>query len=222
MTATKDDRPVGSRPVVETSIDEKTCTKCGETKALDEFGKKAGRRDGLSSHCKVCERQRQREYRVANREQVLERKREHYLANREAIAEKNRRYHQENRESVLKQRRRHYQENREALVEVRREYREAKHEVVAESKRQYRLANPHKMWEGGYRRRTRRYGHEPVVESFTRDELIERYGDACYHCGGGFDELDHWPIPVIQGGPHTLANCRPSCTGCNRSWREES
>ena len=32
----------------------KTCTKCGETKSLSEFGKNAGGRDGLRSKCKAC------------------------------------------------------------------------------------------------------------------------------------------------------------------------
>lgn len=32
----------------------KTCTKCGETKPVAEFGKKACANDGLQPHCKVC------------------------------------------------------------------------------------------------------------------------------------------------------------------------
>jgi hypothetical protein len=32
----------------------KTCTKCGETKALEEFSKDKSRKDGLKSRCKAC------------------------------------------------------------------------------------------------------------------------------------------------------------------------
>lgn len=32
----------------------KTCTKCGEIKALDEFSKDSSKCDGLGSHCKAC------------------------------------------------------------------------------------------------------------------------------------------------------------------------
>ena len=32
----------------------KTCTKCGETKPLEEFGVHKLMRDGLRNHCKIC------------------------------------------------------------------------------------------------------------------------------------------------------------------------
>ena len=72
----------------------------------------------------------------------------------------------------------------------------------------YGKTNPHKSWERHYRQRARRYGFEPVVETFTRADVIARYGDQCAHCGGPFEELDHYPVPVSQGGPHTLHNTR--------------
>lgn len=115
----------------------------------------------------------------------------HRTANRDAIAEKQRAYHAENQEA-----------------ERRRVH-------------AYGKTNPHKSWERHYRQRVRRFGFEPVVESFTRDELIARYGDQCWHCGGNFDELDHHPVPVSRGGPHRIDNCRPSCGPCNHdSWNQ--
>ena len=84
----------------------------------------------------------------------------------------------------------------------------------------YRARHPEVDWEGGYRSRARKFGFEPVVERFTRAELTARYGDACAHCGGPFEQLDHYPVPVSRGGPHTLDNCRPSCGACNlESWK---
>lgn len=72
-------------------------------------------------------------------------------------------------------------------------------------------------WENSYRARSRAAGHIPVVKSFTRAELVERWGDRCFHCRTGpFEELDHSPVPVRLGGEHSLENCRPSCAACNR------
>lgn len=80
---------------------------------------------------------------------------------------------------------------------------------------------PHLWWVKRYRTRALSYGFRPVVESFTRDELVARWGDLCWHCGGDFEQLDHFPVPVVRGGHHTIENCRPSCAECNyRTWRE--
>lgn len=43
----------------------KTCTRCGETKPVTEFSKKATGRDGLRSHCKTCVRTTSAAYRAA-------------------------------------------------------------------------------------------------------------------------------------------------------------
>lgn len=82
--------------------------------------------------------------------------------------------------------------------------------------REYRQRRPDRGWAAKYRRRALAYGLPVVVDDFTRDDVVARYGDACAHCGGPFQELDHYPIPVCEGGPHTLDNVRPSCTACNR------
>ncbi|MGK7221523.1 HNH endonuclease [Kocuria flava] len=78
-----------------------------------------------------------------------------------------------------------------------------------------RAAAPHLAWEASYRQRAHAYGNAAIVESFTRQDLAARYGDACWYCGGPFEELDH-NIPVAANGPHTLENCRPACSSCGR------
>lgn len=94
------------------------------------------------------------------------------------------------------------------------------HAANREHRAEYQQANPHIGWESGYRRRARHYGHDIIIETFTREQLIDRYGDQCWHCGGEWTELDHWPVPVSRGGHHTLDNCKPSCASCNQqSWR---
>jgi hypothetical protein len=73
--------------------------------------------------------------------------------------------------------------------------------------------------EWDYIRRCRKYGHRPVVEHFTAQQLVERYGDACYHCAvGAFECLDHL-VCVRVGGPHTLDNTVPCCRECNQRKR---
>ena len=55
---------------------------------------------------------------------------------------------------------------------------------------------------------------DPFIVSFTREDVVDQYGNACFYCGdGAFEELDHH-IAIAAGGTHTLANVRPSCTAC--------
>lgn len=197
----------------------KTCSGCGETLPFDAFNRCKSKPDGRQSRCKPC---RKAHY-AANREAVIDRVRAHYAENREVIAERHRAYRRTNSEAIAESKHAWYAANREAITARRRAHRAANRDAVNERKRAYHQANPHVEWVADYRKRARRYGFVPVVERFTRDDLIARYGDACAHCGGTFDELDHYPIPVSQGGPHTIENCKPACTPCNqRSWKTDA
>ena len=154
----------------------KTCTKCGESKPLDEFHRDKARRDGREPRCKTCRRAQASEYYA--RADVKARKSEYYSQNRDAILAR---------------------------------------------KAEYWQANPHLRWEYDYRHRARAYGFDPRVVSFTREELIERWGTRCFHCGSeDGTTLDHYPTPISRGGAHSLENCRPSCMNCQQySWRED-
>lgn len=165
----------------------KTCTKCGEVKPLDEFHRNKASRDGRVTRCKSCVKAYQAEWR--ERPEVQAHKTEYDAE-----------YRRQNRGAILAHMAEHYAENRDALRAQQAEYRQA---------------NRHVRWETGYRVRAREYGFEPVVEPFTKAELVARWGDACWHCGGPFEELDHAVVPVALGGHHTLENCRPSCAPCN-------
>lgn len=61
----------------------------------------------------------------------------------------------------------------------------------------------------------RNHGLESVVVSFTKEQLVGRYGSECVYCGGDFESIDH-VIPLSKGGHHTIENVRPSCIPCNR------
>lgn len=108
--------------------------------------------------------------------------------------------------------------NREYLRARNREYFASRRQERRERSAAWRRANPERVvqnnWEANYRIRALRYGLVPVIEPFTPDELVERWGDACYLCGGEADQIDHVK-EVRQGGHHTLENVRPCCGSCN-------
>ena len=188
-----------------------TCTKCGEEKPLDKFNRRKLSADGLESRCRDCARA----YYVANRARILERSKEYRVENREAIRAQKAAHYAENREEILTWHRSHHAENREARNAKDRAYRAEHRERLRALSRAYREARPDVTWESDYRTRCRKYGVEAVIAPFTREELIARYGNACHHCGGPFEHLDHHPVPVALGGEHSLDNCVPSCGPCN-------
>ena len=181
----------------------KTCTACGDSKPLTEFYRNRRNRDGRGPRCLDCHREQQRVYRESNREMLNKKRREYVKANPEKVNAYNRKYRDEHPDWRSEQDRKYYAAN----AENRRSYR-----------RQYVETNPHTVWLNTYSRRVVRYGLTPIVEDFTKDDVINRYGDQCWHCNEGqFEELDHYPVAVAQGGPHSLGNVRPSCRSCNRA-----
>ena len=132
-----------------------------------------------------------------------------YRKHRESVLERNRTYQADNWDRVYARKRERFAErvadDPSVLVHLR------------EQQAQSRRTHPHRIWVKNYRERAARAGHEPVVEHFTKADVIERYGDSCFYCETGeFEHLDH-ATPVSKGGPHTLDNVRPSCAFCNYS-----
>lgn len=85
----------------------KRCTKCGETKAEDEFCRRKDRSDGRNSRCRRCMSEVYRRYHEENLEKELERFRRYRKENREAILERAQQYREENREAILEGLHRH-------------------------------------------------------------------------------------------------------------------
>lgn len=223
----------------------KTCTKCGEEKNLEEYSRNKNGKFGRTARCKTCLAEDKAEYnarpevkaRAAEywaeyyaRPEVKARRAEYHVEYRAQNGDRIREWEREYRARPDVRARRAEQhktpeskaraaayraENEDRIRESRRRYYAENREQTIERTRKYYSENPHVYWESWYRRRAKRYGTEPVVEPFTREELVERYGDKCAHCGGPFEELDHFPVAIVHGGAHTLENCKPSCAACN-------
>lgn len=107
----------------------KTCTKCGETKPLEEFHRQRDGRMGRRPDCKVCACARVNARRLANVERIAENKRRYREKNRERLVEKDRRYYTEN---AVK-----FKEYREANRDRRIAQKRAWDAENAERRRQY-------------------------------------------------------------------------------------
>ena len=93
----------------------KTCTKCGETKPLDDFHRDKTGAGGRRPDCKECVRERSRSYYEENRDKRLECSRRYYEENRNKVREYKRSYYEENRDKVRERQRRYREENRNII-----------------------------------------------------------------------------------------------------------
>ena len=108
----------------------KTCTKCGETKPLDDFHRDKTRAGGRKPYCKECVREYARRYYEENSDKELDRHRRYREENRDKERERHRRYREENRDEVLEYGLRYYEENRDKERERKHRYREENRDIL--------------------------------------------------------------------------------------------
>lgn len=80
----------------------KHCTKCKFTKALTEFNKKSGSKDGFSSYCKTCNQAYLKSWNSINKEQKKLNRIKWDSDNREYLREKKRKYKEANQLKINK------------------------------------------------------------------------------------------------------------------------
>lgn len=183
-------------------VTSKICTDCNTDKPLNDYSPAKQGKHGRQAKCKECKRT----YALKRLSDPAKR------ASKQAQA-------RERRNSDVEYRAKRNAQSLDLNLKRYAEDAEFRAKALAASKR-HAVANPHLVWKKTAIYRLKQFGFTPVVEDFTRDDVVRIYGDACFYCGGEFVELDHF-VPLIAGGPHTLANARPCCVGCNRLKRAQ-
>ena len=119
----------------------KTCTKCGETKPLDDFHRNKTGAGGRRPDCKECVREYSRRYHEENRDKERERNRRYREENRDKERERKHRYREENRDKELDRHRRYYEENRDKERERKHRYREENRDIINQEKKIHHAQN---------------------------------------------------------------------------------
>lgn len=187
-------------------MQEKRCTKCGETKPQDAFQRHKSTADGLRPECCACASEYQRKYRQRNAVQLKRQK-----------ADWAKRIQPRRRKPCLicggpkpaGERRRYCDPCAEIAAEI-----------AAESNR-LRASG----WSAITRMVDRQYGTpRKLSKGFIEDVhpliVIERADGVCGICGGDVDPLnfhvDHI-VPLSKGGEHSYANTQAAHPHCNIS-----
>jgi len=141
-------------------VEEKACSKCGSVKALDEFNKHKGRKDGYNTWCMVCEKEYKNAYykdnKVAisskvkayvefNKEKVSTRKKAYYKKNKDQIALRDKEYREKNKERITSRLKAWYEKNKKYASEQAKIYRENNKEKVSTWTKLWRENNHEKV-----------------------------------------------------------------------------
>lgn len=125
----------------------KRCPKCLIEKAPEAFNADRNKRDGLTSYCRECSRQKCAEWAKANADKKLAGRKADYEANKEAYKRRAREWREANPDRVRELSQRYSAENKSAIREAAaRYYQENKEELGARRKR-YAVENPDRMRE---------------------------------------------------------------------------
>ncbi len=200
----------------------KICDKCKEDKSIFDFTKCNQSPDGFGYYCKSCRKKMKHKYYEANKERLLLKQHNYYFdhsdqvktyqkkygnLNKEKITERKKSYRTKNIDAIKAKKVSYYLDNRDHILNKSHNYYlTMKDDDSFKIKRKIRK----------YRRKTseKNAGHFTPTEW---KEVLEKYGEACLHCGSTEHiTIDH-VIPLIKGGPNTKDNLQPLCLTCNCS-----
>lgn len=204
----------------------KACTKCGQTKPVDDFSKAPERKDGRRSHCKQCTCDSAKAWRLANPEKAKEKDARSREKHREARLAREREYREKNREKRNAESREYHRKNRGKRLEQMAAWR-----AVPENAERLRIASA--KWEQANperykailvrcRHRRRARARKAFVEDLDMVALVLRDEGRCGICGdpltGPDFHVDH-VVPLAKGGLHMMANVQLAHPRCN--WRKQ-
>lgn len=221
----------------------RSCNRCKQFKNKEDFYPAPGYKNGLSSLCRLCEKDRRQERFIKDpeRKRLLSRRssskrrkeipeyfrekdkkyrQEHPLS--EEQKESRRKYYKkwwnEHKEEQHKKQSCRYYSNSEPYKDRAKRYREKNLDIVREKER--------------IRSRTRKIDHFKVVEYLenrrakkravggrvTKQEWIDllyKYGNKCLCCGRTDIPLEQDHVIPLNPGKHSIDNLQPLCRSCN-------
>lgn len=224
----------------------KTCTKCGQIKALDCFsrhnGKKASK-SGFRASCKSCDVEANKIYRANNKAKVNDAKKRWNEKNKASKSLSDFKYRSANQEKIKRRTASWRLENLEQLKQEAKAYRiehrlekaakdnlysKANPEVNRAAVQRYRENHPDRTRISGkrWRRKNPEYARQRsqsrrqwiTSQKFkvTQKEMRQLYAMPCFYCGQQSEHVDHI-VPLSRGGRHSIGNLTGACKACNLS-----
>lgn len=211
----------------------KHCACCGHDKPLASFYRDTSKRDGRSSYCRDCckekarkryaefksvIREKQRMYRATHGKQIRRQKRRWRQANLEHARRKSRQWTRDNPDRCRENHAEWRKDNRGRIRDYDRRWRDLNRDSYSAYQKAYRKRNPQAALNAASRRRARLAEFAAITKQEWR-ALMSEYGWRCFYCDRvlvrALRTMDHL-IPLSRGGRHHVANLMPCCRACNR------
>ena len=195
----------------------KKCTKCGEWLVASEvdFRKKKGGKYRLTSQCKKCEAEYNKQRYENNKDKILKQNKQWYEVNKDKILEYhkqyNKQYREDNKDNIAEQRKQYYKDNKGKIAKLNKQYRDTPHGQVA-------TFNSH------CKRRIREQNQGSGIIKEQWLECMKFFGFRCAYSGQVLSKdtrsLDHIK-PLNQGGEHEIWNLIPMYKPYNSSKKDK-
>lgn len=111
----------------------KTCSKCSETKSVDQFQKDKSKPDGVYSSCKECTKK----WRKDNKNKIWAQNQSAYEQNKEKYLLQKKEYYDKNKKDIIAKQKKYYLKNRNKILEYQAQWREDNVQKYKESVKAY-------------------------------------------------------------------------------------
>lgn len=115
----------------------KLCKKCNTEMNISYFNKDKSKKDGYRSSCKTCQKKYLSEYYITNKEEINAKNQEWKINNKDYLLEKSKEYYNTNRESILNKSKEYLFNNKDENRDRKRRYYKNNSKSILEKKSKY-------------------------------------------------------------------------------------
>jgi 5-methylcytosine-specific restriction endonuclease McrA len=200
----------------------KICSKCKESKTLDQFYKSKTGKYGVKSKCKECSNKIVREYRNNNRDKMSKYNKEYYNNNKNRLIKYQKEYRNNNRDKIAKYQKEYYDNNRDKIAKYHKEYNDNNKDKISKYQKEYYKTERGKLiskLNSQNRHYRKKYNTNPGdILTTTQIEYLAEVYKQCAYCNTELTSenthIDHIH-PLSKEGSHSIDNVVLACKDCN-------